>query len=434
MSPRVAALYSAFQTGERWPASRRLVGVVGRYALSALGPLSIAAAHFIAALILLHEMAPAAFGLFSFALVIVPFSMSACGALMGAPLVQVVNRPDGIDAGELGTYMKANLLYALIAGAAVFGFLLMSGADWSLAAFLGAYGAAMNLRWFGRIYAYCTHKPVRAVSSDLAYSLLLLAGLTLLYEMHGFTVHAAALAMLASSLVAFASFGWGYIALQARAIRDGSLKRYLSVWKEVTRWSFLGVVSTELTVNAHAYLVTFFSGPKAFALIAVGSLFMRPVSLAMTALPDVERPIMARDVANGKIAHALRTVKEFRTASTAIWLGTLALAAVVWIWFPHLILKPEYDAHQVLIVIVLWAGTMLARSLRTPDSVLLQAAGEWRALAAPSVRSSLVSLAATAALLFAFGPVASLGGILLGDLVMSGSIFIIARKWKRDHA
>ena len=433
MTGRVAALYAAFQSGERWPQSRRLAGVLGRYALSALGSVSVAAAHFAAALILLHALSPAAFGLLSFVLVIVPFSLSASGALVSAPLAMALNRAGGMIGGELATYMKANLVFSAIAGVCVFGLLMLSGAGFEISLPLGAYGAAMCVRWFARAYAYCTHRPVRAVASDLVYSVLLIAALSGLTVFGLLSERAAALALLASALASFASFGLEYAGRQVRALFAGSLAGYGTIWRELTRWSLLGVVTTELTMNAHAYLVTFISGPKAFALLAVGSLFMRPAVLAMTALPDVERPIMARDIANGKIASALRSVKEFRTAAAAIWLGTIVLAAIVWIWFPKLLLRADYNAGEVLMVIALSAAIMFIRGWRTAESVLLQAAGEFRSLAGPSVRASIVSLSATAILLLLFGPVASLCGILAGDVVMAANLKSVMRKWTRQH-
>ena len=48
--------------------------------------------------------------------------------------------------------------------------------------------------------------------------------------------------------------------------------------------------------------------------------------------------------------------------------------------------------------------------------------------------SSVISLTLTAALLFAFGPIVSLGGVLAGDVVMSVAIFAHTRAWKARHA
>jgi hypothetical protein len=179
--------------------------------------------------------------------------------------------------------------------------------------------------------------------------------------------------------------------------------------------------------------VTFFAGPKAFALIAAGSLFLRPVSLCLTALPDRERPLMVRALTNGDMAGALRGVRDFRAAAAAIWVLTLALSAAALAWFPHAILKADYDTRQVLFVVVLWAAIAAIRTWRTPEAVLLQAAREFKALAGASVRSSIVAVIATTVLLVLFGPVASLGGILIGDVVLTERVFALTRRWKRER-
>ncbi|MDB5739785.1 MAG: hypothetical protein JWP16_825, partial [Alphaproteobacteria bacterium] len=53
------------------------LGVAGRYAVSAAGPLAVSAAHFLASLIFLRLLTAREFGLFSFVMVVVSFGMSA---------------------------------------------------------------------------------------------------------------------------------------------------------------------------------------------------------------------------------------------------------------------------------------------------------------------------------------------------------------------
>jgi O-antigen/teichoic acid export membrane protein len=190
---------------------------------------------------------------------------------------------------------------------------------------------------------------------------------------------------------------------------------------------------SEATANAHAYLVTFISGPHAFAVLAIGSLLMRPVSLVLSALPDVERPLMSRALAAGERQQAFRIVKEFRTAAGAIWAATLMLAAVLLTWFPQLLLKKDYSLGDVIAVTTISAAVMALRSMRTPASVLLQAAGEFRKLTGPGLWSSVAALTATFVLLLLFGPVAALGGVLIGETVATERTFALTRAWKESH-
>jgi O-antigen/teichoic acid export membrane protein len=157
--------------------------------------------------------------------------------------------------------------------------------------------------------------------------------------------------------------------------------------------------------------------------------------LVLGALPDFERPRMTRALAEGNTGQALRYVNQFRTAGSAIWVVTLGLAAVLLFWFPDLILKDnKYDLDEVLVVIAIWAVIMACRVFRTPESILLQSANEYRTLAAVSGKASFVSVIATVVLLLAFGSLAALGGILAGEVLMMLTTIGLFRAWKARHA
>ena len=412
----------------------KLLKVAGRYALSALGPVCISGAHFLGAVLVLHTLSPLHFGLFSFVMTIVPFCISAAAALVGAPTTIGIRKRGAVDAAELATFQKANLLLAVFAFAVVGASLLASGLRWNAAILFGLYGATMSLRWLARVYAYATDKPARAAASDVTYGMLLVAGLGALYLLDRMTMTYTATVLLLAAAGSLAIFDRAYLLKQFAPSSEGRLADYAPVWRDLTRWSLLGVAATELTVNAHAYFVTFFSGPGAFALLALGSLLMRPVAVVLSSLPDMERPVMARAIGNGDFARAFRAVKEFRTAAAAMLLGTILLAAALLIWFPNTVLKQGYDAGSAAVIVAIWAVIMAVRALRTPDAVFLQAAGEFQPLANIGMKSCAVSLAATLALLLMFGPIASLLGIVAGDVVMTAGIFKLTRRWKLAHA
>jgi hypothetical protein len=429
----VLALLARVPVEEKRGAAERIVAATARYSISAFGPLAVSGAHFLAAIILLHALPRAAFGLFSFMLVAVPFCLSLCGSLLALPVARAAAREGAVAESEMATYLKANLVLSFGVALGVAALMYLSQASFGLAALFGVYGGTMTLRWFARCYTYAMRHPFRAMASDLAYSTLLVAGLVALQLLHQLTMWSATLLLLGAAISGFAAFDKTYLLRQWQSVRTGRLRPYLEVWQKLTRWSMLGVVLTEMTVNAHAYLVTFISGPEAFAVLALGSLFMRPVSLVLAALPDMERPLMTRKLVAGDRAGAFQTVKEFRTATGAVWLATLVLAGVLVVWFPHLLLKKDYPQADVIAVIAISALIMALRTFRTPESVLLQAAGEFRALAGASAWSSGVALAATFALLMLVGPIGALFGIVAGDAVMTGKIFALTRHWKRQH-
>src|ERR1700761_275166 len=151
--------------------STALMPVLLRYAMTAMGPISISAAHFIAAIIFLHTLARAEFGLFSFVFIVVSFCFSMSGALFGASLVNSLNMKGFLSSDGLASFMKANALFSLLAAVLVFVLMLGGSASPGLAGLIGLYGGVMTMRWFARSHAYAIHKMLRAIRSDLAYSL-----------------------------------------------------------------------------------------------------------------------------------------------------------------------------------------------------------------------------------------------------------------------
>jgi O-antigen/teichoic acid export membrane protein len=401
--------------------------------MSSFGPITISGAHFFASILFLRAFSRDEFGLFAFLFVIVPLCLSISGALVGASMARVVVRPNILRDAELSTHLKVNLLFSAGASACVCALLLLSHCAAGTALMFGVYAGLMTLRWSGRNLAYAFGTPARVAVSDLAYASVLIAGLGILYAAHGFEAYRVALVLLTAASFGLAALGVNFLRCLLRSARSGSLLAFGKIWRDLARWSVLGVFLTELTANAHVYLVTFAFGAASFALLAVGSLLMRPVVLLLSALPDLERPEMARRLAVNDALGALRSVKEFRTAAGAIWLATIFLAGAVLMWFPHLVLKHGYDVGQVLTVLAFWGAITAVRVARTPESVLLQAAGEFRSLARASGWSSVVSLVATVLLMLAFGPIAALGGILVGEIVMASRIFALSRRWKLAH-
>jgi O-antigen/teichoic acid export membrane protein len=430
---RVLGIFGGAPPGSRSAGSARLLSAAGRYSLSAFGPFSISAAHLVAALILLHHLPRTQFGLFSFLLVIAPFCLSLCGAMFAPPIARQRAFSTRMPEQEQLTLVKAKLAFSAAVALAIAAIMFVSGAEPIFAAIFGCYGALMSMRWFARCWSYAEGQTVRVLLSDLAYSAVLLATLLLLVESRELTMWSASLALLVSAGAALPVLDLQHLSQHFRALHKGRLAPFVDTWREMSGWAVLGVVTSEFTVNAHAYLVTLISGPHAFAVLAVGALLTRPVSLVLAALPDMERPLMAGALGTGERSRAFRIVKEFRTAAGAIWLVTIAIAAVLLTWFPFLVVKKEYALSDVLTVVAISAAIMVLRVIRTPESVLLQAAGEFRKLAGAGVWSSIVSLCATLFLLLIAGPIVSLFGILLGDIVATRRTFAIARAWRLSH-
>lgn len=404
-----------------------------RYGLSSLGPVAVSGAHFVASLLFLRMSRPADFGQFAFLLIVVPFCLSAAGALLGPPAAMTRGKDAETARAELLTLQKASLVVTLIAGVVVTGLMLSTGAAPITGLLFGLYGAAYTLRAFARSFANVHGHIEHVAASDIFYALLLIAGLTGLAASGGLSMQNAAIVLVFAAAAALIPFGADFALELVQAARGSTFAAYRPMWRDVTRWSMLGVVLTEVAANCHAYLVTFVSGPGAFGLLALGALFMRPASLVLGALPDIDQPVMTRRLAAGDLKGAFRVVNEFRTAAGAVLAGTIILAIVLVVWFPHLLLK-HYAVADVWVVLAFWSAITALRSVRTPEAVFVMATGGYSKLARISGISSVVALIVTAGLLIVFGPVISLGGVLAGEVVMVAMLFPLTNTWRRQIA
>ena len=413
---------------ERWTAA--VWRSAYRYGLTSLGPVAVSGAHFVAQVLFLRLLRPDDFGHFSFLMIVVPFCLSAAGAMLGAPAAMTRGKDAVTAAAELKTLLNMSLLVSALAFATVAAMMSATGAAGGAALLFGAYAAVFTARAFARSYANVQGAIERVAGSDIVYALVLMATLTAMAAAGRFTLANAGIALIAASAAALPVFGRAYFAGLSSAVRLPQFGAYRPMWRDVTRWSLLGVVLTELAANCHAYIVTFVSGPGAFGLLALGALFMRPASLVLGALPDIDQPVMARKIAEGDLKGAFGVVNEFRTAAGAVLAGTVLLALILVFWFPHLLLK-HYAVNDVLIVLAFWVATTALRVVRTPEAVFIMATGGYDKLPLISAISSVVALVLTLVLLATFGPLWSLGGVLAGEAVMVAMIFPLTNPWRR---
>jgi O-antigen/teichoic acid export membrane protein len=396
---------------------------IRRYGASVLGPAAVSAAHFLVSLILLHAVPAGQFGLFSFVMVVMGLGLSVNAALISVPLSRNLATGDGAN---LPAYFQMNWLVCGAIAVLLFGALLASGASRLDAALLALFSGIFTFRWFARCFAYVENRIAPALQSDLIYGLTLAGSMAALAASHGVSLTLGAETLLLSALAALLPFGPGFFRRQVAALTRHP-KHYGPVFRDITRWSLAGVVTTELTANAHVYLVTFIAGPTAFAPLALGMLLLRPASLMQSALPDLERPRMARAIAAGNATLLSRIRRHFSLGLLTVWIVNILLCAGLLLGFPELVTKKGYDIDTIIPVTILCALIVALRSLRTPPAVLLQATGAFKSLAGISAAAAALSLTLTLGLLLAFGATASLGGILLGELAILMPCYAKAR-------
>ncbi|MBB4857249.1 putative peptidoglycan lipid II flippase [Novosphingobium chloroacetimidivorans] len=387
------------------------------YATAAVGPMASAGVQFLLSLTLLARLPVAEFGRLSFVFVVSQFSVGIWSALFTSPMLvlsaqaasdgggaEAARELGGVTAVSVWALLPATLLFAAIAAAV--GLAPLSAGLFSL------YASVVLLRQFARVGATARGAYGRAMTSDLAYSALLLAGVIAL------AVLPEAGEVTALAMLAFAVAGALAPLLPGVRLRLPGMSRvraYRTVWSRDARWSLLGVISTEATVNSHSYIVTALLGPSAFAPIAATVLFIRPVTVAVNALVEFERARAAHRVARAEFTAIAQARLHLRLLLLAVWTGTAILAALVIAFAPAEYMVGKFGLETVLTGTGLWLAVAMARLLHAPEGVILLAAGRFRQLAWISGWTALVSLAAVLGLVAVASPVLSIAGIVLGE-------------------
>jgi len=402
-----------------------------RYALAIIPPSAVSATHLAVQLVLLASLPPGQFGLFAFLMVVVQLGYGLSNALIASPYAVQAQKPNFGDC-DARAFHAVNCVYALAFGLFTGGLALWFG-DWTWAMVFAAFSALTMVRWYSRAHAFAHFRPFSVAVSDLAYAAQLLMTVAALWWFGLLSLLSLSVALLLATLLGLAVVGGGFLKAQLHLPRAEQFVTYHMIWRHQSRWALIGVASTEATANAHAYLLTAFAGPAAFAPLAAAALFMKPVSLTITSLTQIERPAMGRALAAADFARADQARRQFLAAGSLVWLAVaLATAAILWHW-PGLILRPGYAFADIVVATTLQGVIVAIQVVQAPASVLLQAADKFRILAMISLRTCLVSIAAVAMLTAVFSPAWSLAGIVLGQLMMTVQIVHHANRWRKCH-
>lgn len=390
-----------------------------RYLIAGVGPVALAGTNFAISFAMLRLEEPASFGVFTFLFVAAQFTVGLSAALFGAPLQALsVTHDAGREEGGAKAIVGATAVSAVLAG----GFFLLLARLFGLTAIqalcYAIYPAMMILRWVGRAWSYAVDQPSRAAASDLVYAVVTLGALGLSVGVIGVKPDTACYAALAIGAAAsLPPFGRRYAAMLLRRPRRAAWHLYRDIWRHQSRWALLGVAATEAAANAHIYLVTLVAGGDRMAPIAAAALLMRPINVVQNALTEYERPQMARLIAAGAREELGRTSRLFLAVLLAAWLGTVMIAYAVVHFCPGLAFSHHYDLDVVRLAVTLWTLVTFFILFQMPDNVMLQATGNFRALAGATLWSSLVNVAGVAVVLTIAEPVWTVAAMAAGWLL-----------------
>lgn len=407
-------------------------GDLGRYLAALSGSAGSSGAQFLLTLALLQRLPAEQFAQFTFLWLVAQFIWAIGGSLFAAPLARIASASSesGLpEAWQAATWMQ--LAFAVLAMAGSFCLAMLVGSDAAAALVFAALVLIGALRLHARVAAYARGGQRAVVISDTIFTLSVLVLTAAAYLAIASTPKVAYAILVIGNLVGLFPL-LGALGLWKRPPAPRRIiVSFGDVWTRYSSWSLLGVIATEVTANAHSYIVTLALGPAAFGPIAASAVLIRPGMVALNALSEFERARMARLLADGRQAAMAKARLLFRTVAVILWGASAVLTYLVLEHALEMVFAASYSAAALVTGAWLWVAVLLIRALYLPEAVEMQASGDFAALAWPKIWTAPLSLAAVALLLLVAQPVWSLAGICMSEAVAA---LLLLRAHRRSTA
>ncbi len=405
-----------------WAFAQRLLFGVG-------GQIGVSGANFLLSLILVNKVTPDEFGTFSFIQILVFLGFGLSNALLSAPLMADLHRHDKPIELTVNSFFLANLAL----GAAMFvGIFCVTEfafhQSWITSLLFGVSSVFLFVGRMARSYLLDHEKAVRVLVSDYTYALVIVFGCGFAYLSHAINIGSAVMLLSLASVLSFLVMGKEILAFQMRGLIHGKWQPFMEAFRQHGRHALTGVLTTEATSRAHSYIVTFWMGPAAFAPLAAGILFFRPILMVILSLTQFERARLARLLRNAQNKEAWAALKFFYVALGFVWVMNVALILVVMVFFYDHVLGEKYAYNDMVIALTFYGVITLLTCLRGPASALLQANADFQSLSKTTIISCLATIPVVTFCVWQFGAIWSLAGVLVGEGIAAILVFRLARE------
>jgi O-antigen/teichoic acid export membrane protein len=263
---------------------------------------------------------------------------------------------------------------------------------------------------------FARHATAAATLSDFSYSaagIFLVGALLWVGQLSAVAnvLAALALANLVGICVGLRSSYWRI----RLSFRRSVFERYRGMWSDVA-WSLFGTTTWNIQGQGLMFVVASVVGPAAYAPIAAAGVLFSPLRPAMSAFVNVFRPDFVKALAERRALHLVIVISG---VCVAVICACIAMGAVIWILWPYLdghIFGAKFaDSAMPLIVTLSAIGAVIYLTYTVPLT-LVQAAGEFRAVAVATIIGSIVGLGCIAVSLANGAVPWSLAGAAAGEL------------------
>ncbi|TKB48193.1 hypothetical protein FCL40_13785 [Ferrimonas sediminicola] len=194
---------------------------------------------------------------------------------------------------------------------------------------------------------------------------------------------------------------------------------YAPVWQQ-SRWSLVGVTTTEIQNRGYIFVVGLLFGSAMVGFIQAGRVFFGPLNIITSAWTRVAKPTLARLNAEGNQGAFFRLVRQGLLGFT---LFNLLFGLTLWLFWPlmdrHLF---SHEYHGVGWVTLQWAIVTLLFHLRATSSAAIQAQNRFKPLAKATLWGAAFALTTLAIIGLTHGGEWVVLSVILGEAVAFGYI------------
>jgi O-antigen/teichoic acid export membrane protein len=407
------------------------------FAISALDRVGLSLFNFFLNLCLVRVLSATDFGLVSLWMTITLLALDVQQALVKSPLsVHLPGVTDVIAARRLGAALASVNLATIVGAAALFGIANAlaevegTHGGWLLGIALPVFVATGMSREYYRGLAFGRSDMALLLWIDAPYLIVTSACLVpmMLWPESFAGLATCFIAMSVGSIVSRTLLRLRRGTQHPGLFRPGWFASYRAILGDVW-WALVGVCAGHVQSRSYLYVATSLAGLAATASLNVVGLLFRPLLLMSNSWGSSALPKLAMLLARGDIAGFDRTIGRaliFTATGTALWVCLLSLA---WDAIAHLVLAGKYpDAHILLVPCAVAFAFWVVENI---VSVGLIAAREFKFLAYVAVVCGVVSVAATALMIWCLGYVGAMWGNAIGYAVACAMETVQLRKVQR---
>lgn len=169
-----------------------------------------------------------------------------------------------------------------------------------------------------------------------------------------------------------------------------SIKDYKEIWVD-SKWSLLGMVTTELQSKGYIFILSAFFGAAFVGFVQAGRVFFGPLNLVTSAWGRIARPSLSRLAAEKRASVFL---KISHRSAFGFLLFNLLFGFVLWFFWPpinEIFFSDKYSGVEI--IIVQWFLVTVIFQLRSVYSISMQSLNKFKFLAFATVLGAALSVA-----------------------------------------